>query len=248
MTIVFTCVCRKSIEVSEEFRGKQVRCPFCDAVVVAPQQPLGLSPSAERSPAVIAPALGSRKRLLLRGEKRTRRERSGYPARHLPTRHREREYDEREQRRYDGRPHAAGKSPAIPVIIGIGVIALIAVVLYFAGGGSGAKYPNPRAAIEYFLDAMREGRTLDAGACLDPGSSDQSPQSAINFLSGKLNTSTNGKELAYTLIEPDVDWERGTARAEVRISFKTQDKGELIVVNPVFSCVRRRGYWYVFPR
>jgi hypothetical protein len=140
--------------------------------------------------------------------------------------------------------------PAIPIIIGIGVVALIAIVLYLAGGSSpGGKYIIPHAVVEHFLDAISAGNTLEAGACLDPGSPDQSPQSAISFLSGKLNAATDGRGLAYTLIEPEVDWERGTATAEVRISLQTQDKGEIVVdPNPIFYCVRRRGYWYVLPK
>jgi hypothetical protein len=115
------------------------------------------------------------------------------------------------------------------------------------GGGSGPKYYNPRAAMEHFLDALREGRALDAGACLDPASSDRSAQSAINLLSRKLSASTDGRGLAYTLVEPDVNWKEGTAKAEVRISVQTQEKGE-IVVNTTFYCVVTRGYWYVLPR
>jgi hypothetical protein len=113
--------------------------------------------------------------------------------------------------------------------------------------GAGPKYPSPGAAIGQFLDAITEGRGSDAGACLDPASSDQSAQSAIKFLCGKLNASTDGRGLAYTLIEPDVDWEQGKATADVRISGPTRDKGE-IVVNTTFYCVRTRGYWYVLPK
>ena len=39
MAIKFSCSCGKGLEVSEEFAGQRVRCPFCGAIVLAPQLP-----------------------------------------------------------------------------------------------------------------------------------------------------------------------------------------------------------------
>lgn len=239
MAIKFACVCGKLIEVSGEFAGKQVRCPFCGAIVVVPEASV-LGAHSEAGSGRTAPVPRTRRRLLVRRARRAPAPEGGFGGRRA--REREREYEEPGQRWYGRGPRTASKAPAFAIVFAVCLVLVIAVVLFVSGGGSRAKYYSPKVAVEQFLDAMSQGRTLAAGACLDPATTDQSAQSAISLLSEKLNITTGGRGFDYTVVEPELS--EGKAQVEARISFTTGEK-DLKVVNPTFYCVKTRGYWYI---